>query len=516
MTKLHRLSLVALMTCLVAASTPTVLGQEADADQAKALLQRGIQEFKALEFEAARTTLLNVNKEGLSEAEAETLDGYLRKVDTAVLRQRQAREAMRAAEKALRENDFEAAIRGFEAASKSEYITQAERGDAEAKLALAREKAKAAAAAEAAEVPEAEEVEVEPVAPAKPEPEVPAEPEAPPAVEPEPAAEKPPTAPPTEPVPEPAEEDVIARLQAERDKKAKQCLEMGKKALAANQFAKAVDYLGRALKLDPDNVEAKHLYETARKRLAVTGEPSILSSFEETIQVGHQIAQLELDKKMKQSRELLEAAESAEQFDEVIKLAGLARLTLENNESFFEADDYRDQMLRIDQYLKWAAMRKEKWQRAEAVRLQREAEKKRQARIARQIKERQRRIQELSRDARLLRGQQKFRQALEIVEELLALDPKQPWANEQRQILQQFVVLEESKEADLEERWQESRLSADIRRKMIPRFQEMDFPRNWEEIRQRATKYGATAAGETEEDRAVRQKLKAPVRKLDF
>jgi len=695
--KLHRLLHAALPIALLAMPIAIANAQSASADQAKALLKQGIEQFEALEFQAAKATLLKVMSQGLSQPEIASRDDYLGRVDAAIQQQQKDRQTIRDAEQALREGDAQAAIKGFEAAAGSQYITQAERDDAQAKLALAREKEKAAkipewkptrTTAEPATQPKVEPepapatqpapvigvepkpepatkpaptpvvvpepaptIEAEPlkgaeeepkpttepapvvVEPAQPtivsepapvvvqpqpepivtepepvvtepgpavepmpepvvtepepavepmpepvvtEPEPAVEPmpepvvtEPEPAVEPmpepvvtepEPAVEPMPEPvvtepkPAVEPVPEPVvtepepvvepepivgpkvepvpveptvvegepttkpapKADLIARLQAERDTKAKEYVDAGKQALSENKLEEAVEYFGRAVNLAPDNAEAKRLFETARRRLAVTGEAAAMSRYEQRRLIALQISKVEVEKKMKKSREVLAAAARDTDFDEARSHAHSARNMLESNQNFYPPDEYRDKLLEIDRYLEYLADRKTKWEKAKAEELRRKAEKIEEERIQREEQARRRKMETLTKDARLLRGQQNYKDALAAVEQLLKLDPRNPWGLEQRDILEQFVLIGDRKLASRDARVEESRLVAEIKEKMVPWYQVIHYPRNWEEIRKRAEKYGATAAGESEQDRAVRQKLKTVIPQLDF
>jgi len=578
---------LAVSAALLLAFAGATLAQDADADQAKALLAQGIEQFNALDFKQAKATLLKVQPNDLSDAEKATLDDYLRKVDVAIRAQRADRETLQAAHESLRQNQFAEAIRGFQNAAESKYLTQPERDDAAANLVLARRKAEEAnrlaqAAAAAEPVPEPAPVtaapvvvetepvavesepavaeaqpmaveiqpvavETEPVAvesePAvveaqpmaveiqpvavetEPEPvtEVAANPEQPEviAVEPaptEPEAEAPAAAPHAEPVSAqaPAEASAMEKLQAERATKAAQFLQEGKTALNNNQIERAVELLGRAVALAPDNQEAKRLYEFARERMPVPSETGVLTRAERERRVAKQIADIEIAKRMQESREMLAAASRAADFDDATRLARTARLVLENNQNFYPPDEYRSKMLEIERYLRFIELQKQEWE-AEQIRIQREeAERLEAERRAREAEERRRKIETLTERARQLRSDEQYREALDIVDQLLKLDPKNKWANEHREILWTFVILQDRKASDRAQLEEELKQKAEVEWKMVPWYDLLHFPRNWLEIRKRAERYGVGAGAESEANRAVRQKLQTIIPQLDF
>ena len=489
--------------------------QDADADQAKALLRRGIEQFDSQQFETAKATLLKVDVDALSERDRTKCNSHLAMVDTAIRRQRQARQAYRDAEAALRDANFDAAMAGYRTAAESSYLPEAERRDAAAQLELARRKADAAHAGATRDPEPTAAIEAEPVS-----------------VEPEPVGEDSETAstesdvilaaaddaatvaPDSEPEedaePEPADETSAASaLAAERQAKADGLLSAAKQALDDGQMEVAVQLLERVLVLDEDNAEAKELYEFASRRAGggAASETGAMSELRREMMIARQVAQLEIDTRMKRSRERLAEPDTADDFDKAAELANSAMAVLENNESVFPPAVYRNEMLKIEQYLRYIRKSRTEWeerkkeeQRIEAA--EEEAERQRRERI-----ERERKVDTLMNRARTLRDEHHYEQALEVTEELLALAPDNEWALEHRGVLEEFVIMADMKDAEAEIYRQGSYLLAETEWKKVPWHELLHFPRSWDEIRKRAETYGARATAEPEEDRVVRQKL---------
>ena len=129
------------------------LGQDADADQAKALLARGLKQYKALDFVQAKATLLKVKRDKLTDADRKVLDSYLKRVDEAIKKQAAAQEAYDAAVKALAANKLQEAAKLFEQAAASEFLKDAVRAEARKQAALARKRIEVARVAAAARKP---------------------------------------------------------------------------------------------------------------------------------------------------------------------------------------------------------------------------------------------------------------------------------------------------------------------------------------------------------------------------
>ena len=131
-----RYLILALPVVLVLALTYPSVAQDAAADQAKALLKQGLDQFKAMEFKDAKATLLKVDSASLGDADKKALEDNLGKVDQAMKEQAAAREAYTKAEDALKAGELDKAKEGFAKASESQYVTAKEKEDAKAQLAL--------------------------------------------------------------------------------------------------------------------------------------------------------------------------------------------------------------------------------------------------------------------------------------------------------------------------------------------------------------------------------------------
>jgi len=147
----HRFTCITVLAALLAGLTTGTLAQDADSDQAKALLKQGIAQFDARNFQQAKAVLLKAAElKALTGDDKTTLDDYLVRVDPAIRKQRAASEAYRNGQKALKAGDLQEAKKQLAAASTSPFLRQEEIKDAKAELAVVNYKIVKAKAADAA------------------------------------------------------------------------------------------------------------------------------------------------------------------------------------------------------------------------------------------------------------------------------------------------------------------------------------------------------------------------------
>jgi len=471
-------------------------GQEAEADRAKALLNQGIAHFNALKFRQAKAALLKVDREALDEADKKNLDEYLgAKVDPAIRQQMAARASYRDAEKAMAAGDLAKAKAGFAAAAASEYLPAATRQDASAQLAVVEQKIAVAAAAKAAKPAKAKEPAAEPTT--RP-------------AEPQPAAEQ------STPTDDQAERrKMFAEMKARSDK-ARQLVAMGQQALDQGQPERAAGYFQRALALDPGNAVAKRQLGRAQGMTATSGDAGILGRLETSRRIARQAADVEFERAMTRSQELLGTADRGADFDRSEDAARLARNILETNKSLYSEREYRERLIRADDQVKHVQVKREQWSVDRARKQAEEIAKREQERIVKEREERRRKIVSLTERARALRDQRKYTQALEVARQVLNYDPNDPWATEQVGVLEQFILLQEEKDAHRVQRFEEKRQLIDVRRAEIPWWQLIKYPRDWKELTIRREPFGAHRGREKEEDRLVRQQLARKMASVEF
>lgn len=521
-----------LLAAVFLAMGSSAWGQEVAADQAKALLQQGTKEYKAFNFKQAQATLLqasNLVKEkdsALSDEEKTQLNELLEKVPDAIRQQGAAQQSYKDAEKALRAGQFDEAIAGFGAAAASEFVNPETRQDAQAQLALAKMKKDVAKAA--ASAPAAPAVPTPAPAPAAVEPHAPA-PAAPAAAKTEvltpqatprkvPLIEAPVAAPAPAPAPATVADGKAVAEQNARQAKARELLARGKQALDDKDADGAVKFFQRALDLDPDLTEADTLLKKTSNLVALksSSQAGTLGRLQTRMLIAKEASLVEINKSLDASRQMLTSAAKPADYDAAEKAAREAKETLEANKAFFGAQEYANLLARIDEQLNLVLVRRESWQKGAAAEQAVQIEKMNRERIIQEQASRMRKVVSLTEQARELRSQKQYEKALAVVEEIILIDPKNPWALEERNVLAEFALLVREGSAVRDQRFNEQAQFVDIRETEIPWYTYLRYPKNWRQLTEERKALEATTSGDSPADAAVRAKLRREIERLTF
>ena len=538
------------------------VGAQDTTDRAKAMLNKGQAQFKALSFKAAKATLLKVDKDALSDSDKKMLGEYLTKADLAIRRQAKVVETYILAEDALRNNDLAKAKTGFEAAATSQYLHTQTRRDARARLAevLAKmqafepleQTAPARPAAPPAETPAA-------IAVAATSPEPKPEPE--PALSPEQeleamletrlqkmakaGAKEPPETmpqvpipleavalPPTEvqaQVPQRPEPEPVAAIQTEQTQSKMLLAMLAQKHRDAE--APAGEPQEALPSVEEDELTIPHhahpIAQTAPQIAAVIPQPQrpreeirpqdtgILTRLQEQMRIAKQLANVEFEKAMAKSQEALAGTLSRETFESAINMARTAKSILEQNKRLYSSREYREKLARAEDQLTYIEMRRKDWEQGIVEQQRQQIEVDREQRIRRQEEQLERRIETLTSRARTLKSEQNHKEALELIKEILKLDAKNRWAGGQLDLLEQLVLLGNEQRWDRLQTVEEQKVLVDIRESEIPWYEILRYPRDWRELSRRRGAYAAGEISESPADMLVRKELARAYPKLE-
>ncbi len=313
------------------------------------------------------------------------------------------------------------------------------------------------------------------------------------------------------PVPAPA----LTATQAQSIK-AQELVAKGKSALAKNDFASAEGFFQAALKVNPQNVQARKGMNAVTIGLARSGETSMLTKYIQQKKVAAQKVRHEYDLSMKKSYELMAPEVGSKtltdaSFRDAVSESNAARATIQNAQSLFTAVEYRRFLNEVDRHLKRVAAKKDDWNLFN-VRQQKIQVGKMQADLAqRTLRSRQTKIKELTSQALSLRADRKYVETLQVVEEILKLDPDNDWAQDNAYSLRNFIILQANKRNKDQLNENVALAHADIKRAEIPWYQELRYPKNWKELTKIREAYGADEASESEENRITRTKLERKI-----
>ncbi|GAG32565.1 unnamed protein product, partial [marine sediment metagenome] len=106
-------------------------------------------------------------------------------------------------------------------------------------------------------------------------------------------------------------------------------------------------------------------------------------------------------------------------------------------------------------------------------------------------RERNQLISTLSRQARALTSEHKYKDALDIHKKIIQLDPNNRYAIERKELLEQFIILQKEKRLDVHQRTEEQKVLVDVRESQIPWYELQRYPRDWRELTMRRERFGA-------------------------
>ncbi|MGC9454801.1 MAG: hypothetical protein ACP5HU_08035 [Phycisphaerae bacterium] len=424
----------------------TAPAQDADADQAREMLQDGIAHYEALEFSEARDVLMEVDADALADQQRQLLDDYLRRTNTAIREQAAAEEAFESAQYALANGDLAEAEAGFATAAGSEYLPADVREEASEQLALVRERRSRQQAADA------DSSELAEIAEAAPE---------------------------MQPLPlnDGSAEDESSQQRRETDES------------ETRQGPRPVAEL-----------------EVPEPRAEEVDSARVVSRLQQRRTLARQQAELDYEEAMRLSNEAM-PADSAAGFDNAEEHARVARNIIESNKSLFTAEQYRELIERADDQLAYVRNEREEWEKQRARQQQRELAELQAEREAREAEQRQRKVETLKEQVRSLERKQEYHMALDTVEQILQLDPENTWAVYRQDWLQTLTLVEDQDAIETRSEEQEQEVILDVLRSQIPWHELLRYPRDWKELTARRAGAGAAASAESERDRAVRRQM---------
>jgi len=505
-------------------SAGSAYGQDADADKATESLNTGMRQIRELDYSGAKATLLQVDRNRLSDAQRKQLDEKLRGLDSAIQKQHEAKEAYLAGEKALKARDLPEARRQFRVVAESPYVTPELRGAAQAELTRteARLSVLAAAAEEKAGAPAQRTVVAKSdslklsAAPAREG--TPSVTVTPPSagvvvaqadVKPPPKAGAPATAKAAPPQPAtpltPAQEE-FNRLMA-----------LGKAALAERKGGEAEVYFLKALRIDPASEQASLALDQGRAlQEKATGEQAV-GKLRIMQRVAWTSAVVEMEKVLARSSEATRAPEREVQFDNAHKDAMIALEILGQNRGYCDsADEYRGWEQRINDRIRDIKLRKAEWLEFQATLARNRSIDMEQQRVRRQEQARRDQIDDLTRRARTMLDDGAYEGAVQTLTEIQRLDPKNRWVGYQLEAAKREVEIRRQRQVSTDTSEQTALTFRDVRESEIPWYLEIVYPNDWREKSLRRKGFMSKAGAEDEKTRITRQKLQITPVRMEF
>ncbi len=478
MKPLHGLWLVVLIA-LAAVPAATGWAQDAQTDRAQALLKKGIDQYKAKDFQQCQQTLRGVDRSRLSGVRQAQLDDYGKKAAAAIGQQRAAMAAYQQALAALKANQLARAEALFGQVAGSQFVTDQVRQDARKQQKLAAGRIAAAKAAGGS------------------------------------ATTQPATVSP--PAKSGIEKVRTQELQARIDR-ADRYIRLGREAMDHYEIDKAVGYFKRAVELVPQYEPARLALAGAQARKGTTKGRSAISELQKLLTIRKQRVETGYAQAVQRSRQALHLPKSKEDFARARQELDHAKtlVTSKANRILFTDEQYRRKLAEIDEVVRFIDREELQWdqdrvehQRAELL----QRERIRREETDRQLREK---ISTLWVRAGTLRKEHKYTQAVDILQRIRQLDPEDGRAAEMYETLSGFVLRLRDKEAVGTGLREETKQLVGIREAQIPWYMLLRYPTDWPQIRESRRRFAVGAAAESPANRAVRKKLMQTHRKFEF
>lgn len=284
-------------------------------------------------------------------------------------------------------------------------------------------------------------------------------------------------------------------------------LEEGRAHLAAGRYGLALDSFTTALRYMPDNAEAKQGIQDAQRMLEQGG---MARDVQEDISILQQQAEAEFKDAIARAEQLLKQGDYAGAQSLVVT----AKIKLENRRQLIGEQAYADRMVtanaledQIDLAREQATLEAEK-EREQQTEQDKEREE------ARQRETVDNRIRENLRRIRQLQSEQKYEEALQIVDQTLFLDELNPAALLLKDVFDQQLLFQRYMKA--ERALNLGQAEGVVRRleAMVPPRSLMEYPDDWPLIS--LTRFNDSGWRDTPVDRKVVQVLSDKRTPLDF
>jgi general secretion pathway protein D len=280
-----------------------------------------------------------------------------------------------------------------------------------------------------------------------------------------------------------------------------------------NQFApQDVADEARALRRELDaQLEAIPAPSLSAQDVRSEGDSSLLSELSEEYELLWQQA----EKTYRDTSNKIRKAILQNDFQEAHRLMDFAKQTLDLNRRYASPasryEDYRNQALELERYIE---EEERAWQVQEMKEKLDEVAQRERERLDRLRSIKARRIDGLMDQASELRKEHRYEDAIQVLEQILVLDPENDQAAWMRETLEDLAMGLRDKDAVKTRSTEIQGLLIENDEAMIPWHEHLIYPKNWPEIS--AKRFDEAEAAEPEENRAVQRVLEKAAPELRF
>ncbi|QDV91857.1 Bacterial type II and III secretion system protein [Phycisphaerae bacterium RAS2] len=220
-------------------------------------------------------------------------------------------------------------------------------------------------------------------------------------------------------------------------------------------------------------------------------------------------------KTYKETEAKLRQALLAEDFAEARRLLDFARQTIELNRRYASPaalyEDYRKQANELERFLEGEQQDYDE----QLVRMKQEEVAARERERVEQVRiQKTRQIEQLMDQAAELRKEQRLDDAIQVLKQVLAIDPNNEQAAWMKETLEDLAINRRNVGATIDKQNEAQDLLVANEETAIPWHRDIMYPKNWREISAKRT--GAEEAAEPESNRVVRRKLESVAPEIKY
>jgi len=292
-----------------------------------------------------------------------------------------------------------------------------------------------------------------------------------------------------------------------RTLRAQQLIAQADEAANSGQYNRAAQLYEEALRINAENPEAKRGLETVQALLGRDTGSRVLGDFGNIAKLRREQALARYDDAMTHAREQLAQGN----YPTALDTASLAKAILDSNRQFLTQAEYSERVNVVQDFAAKVQVDQENaTARRQAEQAEQIAEQERLRRI-RAEEERERKVQELLRRAYDLRTQMQLEQSLDVLDQLLFLEPNNIAALAMRDMIEDSIIYRNSRDITRRRSLAIARQSVDNMEATIPTTDLIQYPPDWPQLTQQRRLILGEGGGETQANRVVMEKLKQPI-----
>jgi len=207
-------------------------------------------------------------------------------------------------------------------------------------------------------------------------------------------------------------------------------------------------------------------------------QPNLLEQEQRLRQITREEALAEFNNLLSQANEALAQGD----VDRARQLVSEARVRITQAQDLFAEQEFANLLNRQQQALTRINTTEEQIRQREAEQRARELEQQQRQREREALRERQRKINENLDRIRELQAEQKYEEALQLVDQVLFLDPQNPAGLLLKDVLEDVIIYREWERAQRDKQLSYARQSLEIQRSLVAPKGVVEYPADWPEL----------------------------------